>query len=109
MNLCCLIGRLIRDPIVRFEGESQTASFTLAVQEPGRTGTAFTLFVPCTSWGRSAEACSLLTSADLVSIEGKLTWRKQVGKCKQEHAQLCVNVREITVLAPVATTVGSSN
>ena len=98
MNQCCLVGRLTRAPTVRFEGESQTATFTLAVQEPSREGKPYTLYVPCTSWGRSAEACSLLHTEDLVAISGKLSWRTHTGKCGQEHSQLCVAVREVTVL-----------
>jgi single-stranded DNA-binding protein len=43
MNHVCLVGRLSRAPTVRFEGESQTATFTLAVLEPSRKGTPYTL------------------------------------------------------------------
>jgi single-stranded DNA-binding protein len=57
MNSVCLVGCLTRAPTVRFEGESQTATFTLAVQEPSREERAFTLYVGCTSWGRMAETC----------------------------------------------------
>jgi single-stranded DNA-binding protein len=109
MNHVSLVGRLSRAPTVRFEGESQTTTFTLAVQEPSRTGASYTLYVPCTSWGKSAEVCSLLGAEDLVSVEGKLTWRPHKAKCGQEHSTLCINVREIAVLTPVATTVGTSN
>jgi single-stranded DNA-binding protein len=99
MNIVALVGRLLRHPQVRFEGEgTQTATFTLAVQEPSREGREFTLYVGCTSWGRVAETCSLLNAEDLISVQGRLTWRKQVAKCGQEHSQLCVNVRDIAVL-----------
>ena len=110
MNQCCLVGRLSRAPSVKFEGEgAQVTTFTLAVQEPSRDGKPYVLYVPCTSWGRSAETCSLLNAADLVSVQGKLTWRPHKRKCGQEHHELCVNVRDVAVLAPVAPTVGSSN
>ena len=99
MNTVCLVGKLTRAPSVRFEGEgAQACTFTLAVQESGRGERTFTLYVPCTSWGKSAEACALLNAEDLVSVQGKLTWQKRQGKCGVEHSVLCVFIREIAVL-----------
>ena len=98
MNHVALVGRLLRHPIVKFEGESQTCTFTLLVAETSREGKTFELFTPCTAWGRTAEACSLLNADDLVALQGKLTWQKRTGKCGQEHSQMAVNVREITTL-----------
>jgi len=96
MNCVQLVGRLTRAPVVKFEGAgTQTATFTLAVQEPSREGKPFVLYVPCTSWGKSAEVASLLNGEDLVEVQGRLGWRKQVGKCGQEHSQLCVHVRVV--------------
>jgi single-stranded DNA-binding protein len=95
MNHVCLVGRLTRDPMVRFEGESQTCTFTLSVQEASREGKPYVLYVPCTSYGRSAEACSLLDAAALVAIQGRLGWQKRQAKCGQEHSTLVVTVREV--------------
>jgi single-stranded DNA-binding protein len=102
MNSVNLVGRLSRAPTVRFEGESQTATFTLAIQEPSREGKPYTLYVPCTSLGRSAKACSLLNAADLVSVQGKLTWRKHAAQNSQTHSQLVVSVREVQALKAAA-------
>jgi single-strand DNA-binding protein len=110
MNQCCLIGRLLRPPSVRFEGDGQqVTTFTLAVQEPTRTGTPFTLYVPCTAWGRSAEACSLLSAQDLGAVQGTLTWRPRKRTCGQEPSDLVVRIREVAVRAPVAATVATTN
>jgi single-stranded DNA-binding protein len=72
MNLVALVGTVARAPVVRFEGESQTTRFTLAVTEhvydPERK--PYVLYVPCTSWGRAAEACALLGAEDLVAVQG---------------------------------------
>jgi len=68
MNSVCLVGKLTRHPLVRFEGESQVTSFTLMITEPSREGKAFTLYVPCVAWGRAAETCSVLNAEDLVAI-----------------------------------------
>src|SRR5260370_42266015 len=92
MNVVALVGRLTRHPIVRFEGESQAASFTLAVEEPARSERTFTTYVGCTAWGKTAETCSLLNAADMVPIVGKLAWTKRTGKCGQEHSVLNVAV-----------------
>lgn len=99
MHSVCLVGRLTRAPSVKFEGEGQqVTTFTLAVQEPSREGQPFVLYVGCTSWGRAAEACSLLNAEDSVSIVGKLAWTKRTGKCGTGHSVLVVNVRDVAVL-----------
>jgi single-stranded DNA-binding protein len=99
VNHVALVGKVARQPLVRFEGAGvQTASFTLSVTEPGREGKPYHVYVPCMSWGRSAEACSLLNAEDLVAVSSKLTWRAQKAKCGEEHSQLCVSVREVAVI-----------
>jgi single-stranded DNA-binding protein len=99
MNSVQLIGRLTRAPVTRFEGDGlQVCTFTLAVTESSREGKAYTVYVPCTSWGRSAETCALLNAADVVAIVGKLIWRAHKAKCGEEHSQLVVSVREMAVL-----------
>jgi len=110
VNHVAIIGRLCRAPTVRVEGEGQqVTTFTLAVQEPTRTGTPFTLYVPCTAWGRSAEVCRLLSAQDLGGVQGKLTWRPRKRTCVQEPSDLVVRVREGAVRAPVAATVATTN
>lgn len=89
MNSVALVGRLARDPSVRFEGEHQTTTWTLLVEEPGRDGTTFRLYVPCIAWGKAAETAGVLSADDLVAVVGKLCWRKSA---------LTVNVREVQPL-----------
>ena len=61
MNSVNLVGRLSRAPIVRFEGDGRkVTTFTLQIQEPGRDGTAYTLYVNCVAWGKTAEAAGTL-------------------------------------------------
>jgi single-stranded DNA-binding protein len=104
MNTVSLVGTLTRAPTVRFEGDSQpTTTFTLAITEPSRAGNAYVLYVPCTSWGRAADAASLLSGEDLVAVVGKLTWRKQQAKCGEVHSQLVVQVKDVAVLAAAQT------
>jgi hypothetical protein len=56
MNAVSLVGRLSRDPLVHFEGSGQhTTTASLEVQEPGRDGASFTLYVGCVAWGKAYE------------------------------------------------------
>ena len=103
MNTVALVGTVTRTPSTKFEGEGlQLTSLTLAVAEPGREGKPYTLYVPCVSYGRAADACSLLTAETLVAVQGKLSWRTRPGKCGQEHSTLVVQVREVQVLQGAA-------
>ena len=96
-------------PVTRFESEGvQTCTFPLLVEEQGREGgQPFTVYVACAAWGKAAEAASVLSAADLVSLQGRLSWRKQSHKCGEAHSSLVVNVREITVLLPGAVLTGN--
>src|SRR6266487_437430 len=98
MNSVCLVGRLARPPVVRFEGESQTTTFTLAIQEPGRDGVSFTLYVNCVAWGKAADAAGVLHAEDLVSVQGKLCWRKHIDRHGHDKSAMAVLVREVQVL-----------
>jgi single-stranded DNA-binding protein len=103
MNLVALVGRLARAPTTRFEPEgAQVTTFTLMIEEPGRGAQSWRLFIPCSSWGRAAEAVSVLSAEDLVSVSGKLSWRKRPRTCGHEHSEMVVQVREVAVLLPGA-------
>ena len=99
MNSVALVGTLARAPVVRFAGDGvQTCTFTLSVQETSAGGKAWTLFAPCIAYGRSAEAASLLSAEDLVSVQGKLGWHKRKAQCGEDHSVLVVSVREVQAL-----------
>jgi single-stranded DNA-binding protein len=105
MNCCALVGHVARNPVTRFEREGvQVTTFTLSIDERsyGPERKSFTLFVPCTAWGKSAEACAVLNGADLVSVQGRLTWRAHKAKCGQEHSTLVVRVQAVAVLEHAA-------
>jgi single-stranded DNA-binding protein len=103
VNNFCGVGHLTRNPIVRFEGDGvQTASATLAIEEPTTRGTPFVTYVGLTFWGKSAEAVSTLSANDLVSVVGKLKWRKLTDKNGQDKSSLVVDVRSIELLQVAA-------
>ena len=77
MNSVELIGRLTRDPDVRYTSGSQTAvaTFTIAIDRPQRQdgGERQTDFPRITVFGRQAETCEkYLKKGRLVAIQGRL-------------------------------------
>lgn len=76
MNNVVLIGRLTRDPEVRYISESQTAvaTFTIAIDRPARSGQEKkTDFPRITVFGRQAENCErFLAKGRLVGIQGRI-------------------------------------
>jgi single-stranded DNA-binding protein len=99
MNSVQLIGKVTRPPLVRFEAPGvQVTNFTLTIDEVGRDGKHYPLFVPCIARGHSAEVASLLHPETLIGVQGKLTWHRHKAKCGQEHSTIVVNAWGITAL-----------
>jgi len=75
MNSVSLIGRLTRDPEVRYTGEQMAiATFSIAIDRPPRRdGTKETDFPRITVFGKQAENCEkYLVKGRLVGIEGRI-------------------------------------
>lgn len=76
MNSVFLIGRLTRDPEVRYTAATQmaVATFTVAIDRPTRAGAEKqTDFPRVTVFGKQAENCEkYLAKGRLVAIEGRL-------------------------------------
>lgn len=76
MNSVILIGRLTRDPEVRYISESQmaVANFTVAIDRPVRSGQEKkTDFPRVTVFGRQAENCErFLAKGRLVGVQGRI-------------------------------------
>lgn len=87
MNSVSLIGRLTRDPDVRYGNESQTAvaRFTIAVDRmPGRNGEKQTDFPSIVCFGKTAELVEkYMTKGRLVGITGRL----QTGSYTNKEGQ----------------------
>lgn len=84
MNSVVLIGRLTRDPEVRYVSESQmaVASFTVAIDRPVRAGKEKqTDFPRVTVFGKQAENCErFLAKGRLVGVQGRI----QTGSYKNK-------------------------
>lgn len=76
MNSVALIGRLTKDPDVRYISENQTtvASFTLAIDRPVRAGQEKKADFPrITIFGKQAENCEkYLAKGRLVGVQGRI-------------------------------------
>ncbi|MCM0760485.1 single-stranded DNA-binding protein [Sporomusa sphaeroides DSM 2875] len=74
MNKVILVGRLTKDPEVRYTASGKAvASFTLAVN---RIGSEATDFIPIVVWEKQAEACgNNIVKGQKVLIEGRLQIR----------------------------------
>lgn len=91
MNHVVLIGRLTRDPELRYlQSGTANARFTLAVdrdlskekkQEAEAKGQPTADFIPIVVWGKQAESCAqYLAKGRLVAIQGRIQTGSYEGK-----------------------------
>ncbi len=73
-------------------GAAQT-SFTLQIDEMGRDGKVFKLFVPVVVYNKAEQVAESVNAGDLVAIDGKLGWASRVDKKTGE------TIGKLTVLA----------
>lgn len=87
MNVVSLIGRLTKDPEVRYISESQmaVATFTVAINRPVKQGQEKKADFPrVTVFGRQAENCErFLAKGRLVGIQGRI----QTGSYKDKDGK----------------------
>lgn len=79
MNRVILIGRLTRDPELRYTpGGVATTTFTLAVDRPftSQSGEREADFIPVVTWRQLAETCAnYLRKGRLAAVEGRIQIR----------------------------------
>lgn len=75
MNIAILVGRLTRDPELKFlQSGTAVCNFTLAVDKP--FGDKEADFIPIVVWGKIGEACgNNLGKGRLVAVNGRLQIR----------------------------------
>lgn len=84
MNNVVLIGRLTKDPEVRYTSNTQmaVATFTIAIDRPVRAGgEKQTDFPRVTVFGKQAESCErFLAKGRLVGVQGRLQTGSYINK-----------------------------
>ena len=84
MNKIILMGRLVRDPEVRYTQTGKVVcQFTLAVDRPfaNQEGQREADFIPVIVWGKQAELCgNSLTKGQRLLVEGRLQIRSYDAK-----------------------------
>ncbi len=89
MNKVCLIGRLTKDPELRYTTNGTAiANFTLAVNRPftNQKGNKEADFIPIVVWNKAAENCAqYLAKGQQTAIEGRLQVRSYEDNDKQRR------------------------
>ena len=100
MNKAILVGRLTRDPEVRYlQTGKVVASFTLAIDRRfcGENGQKEADFIPCVAWGKTAEVIgNNLTKGRKIGVDGRIQVRSYDDKegVKRYVTEIVVNEME---------------
>lgn len=105
MNRVVLIGRLTRDPELRYTNNgTPTASFTLAVDRSykNEAGERETDFIDVVVWRQMAEHCAnYLAKGKLAAVDGKLQIRAYTAKDGSKRKAVEVVADTVRFLSPV--------
>lgn len=79
MNICILIGRLVRDPELKITNSGKAVcSFSVAVDRgfKDQDGNKQTDFIDCVAWGKTAEnLATYMSKGSQVAVDGRLQVR----------------------------------
>ena len=104
LNSVVLIGRLTRDPELRYTPNGvAVASFTLAVDRSRKNaaGERETDFIPIVVWQQQAENCnSYLAKGKMVAVDGRLQVRNYEDKDGNKRTMTEVIVESVQFLSP---------
>jgi single-strand DNA-binding protein len=107
MNHVTLIGRLARDPELRYTQAGKAfATFTLAVdrkfkKQAEQNGQPTADFIPCVAWNKLAEIIgNNLAKGRKVGVEGSLQTRTYEAKDGSKRSAFDVMVDELEFLDP---------
>ncbi|MCM8822500.1 MAG: single-stranded DNA-binding protein [Candidatus Omnitrophica bacterium] len=104
LNKVFLIGRLTRDPELRYTPSgSAVASFGLAVNREYTTKDGSKKEDPCfvnlVVWGKRAEVCAeYLKKGSMIFVEGRLSYRKWETQDKEKRSTIEVSVENFQFL-----------
>lgn len=85
MNIVTIIGRLTRDPEVRYTGETKVANFSLAIDRPPRKdGTKDTDFPRCVAFGKTADIVeAYCRKGARLAVQGRI----QTGRYENKNGE----------------------
>ncbi|MDR5684381.1 MAG: single-stranded DNA-binding protein [Armatimonadota bacterium] len=116
LNKVILIGRLTRDPELRYLPSGQpVATFTLAVDRPfvNQQGERKADFIPIVAWRKLAEQTSQhLSKGRLVAVDGRLQIRDyetQDGQKRRQAEVVAENIRFLDRRADASTEVAAAD
>ncbi|MBE3576909.1 MAG: single-stranded DNA-binding protein [Limnochordales bacterium] len=100
MNVVVLVGRLTRDPELRYtQSGTPVTNLTVAVDRPGSSGEHKADFIPVTAWNKLAENCAnYLAQGSLVAVEGRIETGTYVGKDGQKRKTFSVVASHVRFL-----------
>ncbi len=104
LNKVFLIGRLTRDPELRYvPSGTAVASFGLAINREYTTKEGNkkddTCFVNLVVWGKRAEICAeYLKKGSMIFVEGRLSYRKWETQDKEKRSTIEVHVENFQFL-----------
>jgi single-strand DNA-binding protein len=104
INKVIIAGKVTDGPKLTYSSEgTPQCSFTLIVEEPGRDGTSFKVFVPVEVFGKQAEpVAEEVNAGDIVLVDGKLKWKSWLDKQGQKQGRLGVMAWAVNVLQAAA-------
>lgn len=105
MNQVCLIGRLTRDPEIRYGGDvNQTciARFTVAIDRmKGKDGKTIADFPSCIAFGKTAEIVDkYVHKGDLIGVTGRLQTGSYENKSGQRIYTTDVVIDRVDLISP---------
>ena len=101
MNKCVFIGRLTRDPEMRYtQAGTAYTTFTLAVdRRKDKNGNKQADFIPCVAWNKLAEIIGAsLSKGRRIGIEGRLQTRTYEAQDGSKRSAFDIVVDEMEFL-----------
>jgi hypothetical protein len=88
LNTVNLVGKITDSGVkLYYKERGCECHWTLMLEDVGKGGEVFKLFVPCVNYAKAEELAASLEPGDLVSVQGKLGWaRPQPTKKDPEPA-----------------------
>ena len=109
MNNVVLVGRLTREPEVRYTPNgAQVTSFTIAVDRDFQTrnGERQTDFLDIQVWNKQAESCAkYLSKGKMVSVQGSIRTESYTDRNGVQRRAWRINANRVQFLTPI----GNSN